>query len=80
MTRSFPTSRPFIFACAFALAHAAVSAFAQDSPGSAGVDFFEKRIRPLLTDKCYECHAATAKKVKGNQLPTAALFIRLVFR
>src|SRR2546423_5185071 len=30
--------------------------------------FFEQKIRPLLASRCYECHAATAKKVKGNLL------------
>ncbi len=29
-------------------------------------DFFEKRIRPLLVERCYECHSAEAKKVKGG--------------
>ena len=27
--------------------------------------FFENRIRPVLVEHCYECHSATAKKVKG---------------
>lgn len=31
-----------------------------------GVDFFEKRIRPLLAERCFECHSTTAKKVKGG--------------
>ncbi|CAN5914189.1 DUF1549 domain-containing protein [soil metagenome] len=30
-----------------------------------GVDFFEKRIRPLLVEHCYECHSAD-KKIKGG--------------
>ncbi len=30
--------------------------------------FFEKRIRPLLADHCYKCHAATSKKIKGSLL------------
>ena len=34
------------------------------------VDFFEKRIRPLLVDRCYECHAVDANG--GLQLDTAA--------
>jgi cytochrome c553 len=33
-----------------------------------GVQFFEKRIRPVLVQKCYECHAADAKKIKGGLL------------
>jgi len=30
------------------------------------LDFFEKRIRPVLADRCYSCHSAGAKKIKGN--------------
>jgi cytochrome c553 len=29
-------------------------------------EFFEKKIRPLLVERCYECHSETAKKVKGG--------------
>ncbi len=32
------------------------------------VDFFERRIRPVLVEKCYHCHAAGAKSVKGELL------------
>ena len=30
------------------------------------LEFFEKRIRPLLAERCYECHSAGAKKLKGG--------------
>jgi hypothetical protein len=30
--------------------------------------FFENKIRPLLTDKCYKCHSAQAEKVRGSLL------------
>ncbi len=30
------------------------------------MEFFEKRIRPLLVEHCYECHSAQAKKTKGG--------------
>ena len=30
--------------------------------------FFEKKIRPVLVEHCYECHASTAKKVRGGLL------------
>ena len=33
-----------------------------------GIDFFEKRIRPVLTEKCYKCHSAGAEKIKGGLL------------
>jgi cytochrome c553 len=35
---------------------------------SEGIAFFEKKIRPVLVDKCYSCHAADAKKIKGGLL------------
>src|SRR5258705_12797765 len=31
-------------------------------------EFFEKSIRPLLAEKCYSCHSAQAKKLKGKLL------------
>ena len=32
---------------------------------AAGIAFFEEKIRPVLAEKCYECHSA-AKKVKAK--------------
>ena len=32
------------------------------------LDFFEKKIRPVLTDKCYKCHSEKAEKIKGGLL------------
>ena len=34
----------------------------------AGLEFFEKRIRPILTEHCAECHSTEAKKLGGNLL------------
>ena len=33
-----------------------------------GVEFFEKHIRPVLAEHCYECHSTQARKVKGKLL------------
>jgi hypothetical protein len=30
------------------------------------VEYFEKKIRPVLAERCYACHAASAKKVRGG--------------
>ncbi len=30
------------------------------------LEFFERKIRPLLTERCYECHSVGAKKLKGG--------------
>ena len=37
-----------------------------DTPTSDQVEFFEKRIRPVLVEHCYDCHSAGAKKIKGG--------------
>jgi len=42
------------------------TAVAADDP--AGIEFFEKNIRPVLVSKCYSCHSAKAKKLKGGLL------------
>jgi hypothetical protein len=31
-----------------------------------GIDFFERKIRPVLVQHCYECHSIAAKKHKGD--------------
>jgi hypothetical protein len=37
------------------------------APSAEGVEFFEKKVRPLLTEQCYQCHSAEAKKgIKGG--------------
>ena len=35
-----------------------------DSPE--GVEFFEKKVRPILVDNCYKCHSRDAEKLKGG--------------
>jgi hypothetical protein len=45
----------------------AQAAFAVDTPPTATqLDFFEKKIRPVLADKCYKCHSESAQKIKGG--------------
>jgi hypothetical protein len=34
----------------------------------AGVEFFERHIRPVLAESCYECHSAKARKLRGKLL------------
>src|SRR5262245_29770524 len=45
---------------------AQTSRAADTAPTAADVEFFEKRIRPLLVDRCFECHADHGKGVKGG--------------
>ena len=32
----------------------------------AKIEFFEKKIRPVMVEKCYSCHSAKAKKLRGK--------------
>ena len=41
--------------------------FAAESTAE-GLDFFEKKIRPVLVEHCYKCHSASSEKVKGGLL------------
>ncbi len=60
------------------LAVAASAGAATPQQGAAAITdeqtrFFESKIRPVLVDKCYSCHSADAKKLKGGlRLDTAA--------
>jgi len=31
-----------------------------------GIDFFEKRVRPLLAERCFECHSGKAEKLQAG--------------
>ncbi len=37
-------------------------------PSGEGVQFFEKRVRPVLVEHCYGCHSAKAEKLRGGLL------------
>ena len=50
-----------ITGCLVSLAAAVVSA-----SDTEGLEFFEKRVRPVLLDHCAECHSAATGKVKGG--------------
>ncbi|MDX1945576.1 MAG: c-type cytochrome domain-containing protein [Pirellulaceae bacterium] len=34
--------------------------------GDEAADLFEKKVRPLLARKCFDCHSAKAHELKGN--------------
>lgn len=56
---------PQTFTClAAALAGSGASSLAAGDPAQ-GVEFFEKHVRPVLINRCYECHSAE-KKIKGG--------------
>ena len=41
---------------ALVLALAANAGAAEPPPDATGAEFFEKRVRPLLAENCYQCH------------------------
>ena len=60
--------KPSVF-CALLLAATTVSA--ADAPSPAGVKFFESKIRPVLIERCYQCHSSVslnANKLQGELL------------
>jgi hypothetical protein len=40
--------------------------FVQAADSREGVEFFEKKIRPVLAERCYSCHSASAKTLMGG--------------
>jgi hypothetical protein len=49
------------------MAFLALGVSAQDQAADKdGLAFFESKIRPVLIDRCYSCHSAEAKKLKGG--------------
>jgi uncharacterized membrane protein len=38
------------------------------APAQEGIEFFEKKIRPVLTDNCYQCHSTQAGTPQGGLL------------
>src|SRR5688572_15768206 len=55
------------FIVCFAALTACSSAAAQ-APAfpRADLDFFESKVRPLLSDRCFSCHSTQAKKTRGG--------------
>ena len=57
---------PALWLGLFAPALGPIPARAGLEPGPAGVEFFERKIRPVLVKECYSCHSSGAKKVRGG--------------
>ena len=61
-----------LFSAGACLLAGIVIALAADKPAEKispdQLAFFEKKIRPVLVAKCYQCHSADAEKVKGGLL------------
>ena len=41
---------------------------AVEKPSAEHLDFFEKKIRPVLSENCYKCHSEKSEKVRGGLL------------
>jgi len=50
----------------FVLMLSLVSPVPAAAPADAGVEFFEKKVRPLLVQHCYSCHSTEARKQRGG--------------
>src|SRR6266542_1404540 len=46
----------------------ALTLLAPFARGDSGVEFFEKKVRPVLVEHCYSCHSERAKKNRGGLL------------
>ncbi|MEO6742381.1 MAG: PSD1 and planctomycete cytochrome C domain-containing protein [Chthoniobacteraceae bacterium] len=44
----------------------AIQSAVEPKPTAEQLDFFEKKIRPVLSERCYKCHSEKADKVKGS--------------
>ena len=55
---------------------AASSAPNAAQPSAQQADFFERQIRPLLAERCYECHSAEKKQKGGLSLDTRDSVLR----
>ncbi|MEM9159779.1 MAG: DUF1549 domain-containing protein, partial [Verrucomicrobiota bacterium] len=55
----------------FGLLTGAFAAAVQE-PSSADIAFFESKIRPILVEHCYKCHAADSEKIRGRFLIDSA--------
>ncbi|MEX2175504.1 MAG: PSD1 and planctomycete cytochrome C domain-containing protein [Pirellulaceae bacterium] len=51
--------------CALAAALVGQSAWGAEDD-LRGIEFFEKKIRPVLVANCYQCHSASAKEIQGE--------------
>jgi hypothetical protein len=59
------STRPGLPSCLLLLLLSTSTALA-GGPDRRGIEFFEKKIRPVLSEHCYQCHSEAAKKSKGG--------------
>ncbi|HEX7632551.1 MAG TPA: DUF1549 domain-containing protein, partial [Lacunisphaera sp.] len=61
-----PPAAPHVVAISLFLLTAARAAENPAALSAADLQFFETKIRPVLTDQCYKCHSHQADRVKGG--------------
>src|SRR5262245_40637929 len=53
---------------ALGLVFSAVLSGARGAEPAQNFEFFEAKVRPILTDHCYKCHSTESEKIKGGLL------------
>ncbi len=67
MRLRFATTALFALGAAITTAHAASAPVpVPAAPSPADLQFFENKIRPVLANRCYQCHSRDADKLKGG--------------
>jgi hypothetical protein len=64
----FMTYRSLLLALVFMMVVLTTENAHAQAPSAAEVAFFESKVRPLLVQRCHECHSTKAKKSKGKLL------------
>ncbi len=72
MRMSFRSLSVFVACCVTQLPAFALDDEAIATPTPEVIEHFEKKIRPLLSARCYSCHSANAKTVHGGLLLDSA--------
>ena len=67
---NFKRVKFLLLVLAWAFAPTAISQPSEDSKpiSKENLEFFETKIRPVLAEKCYNCHSSQAEKLKGKLL------------
>ena len=60
------TRAPQRLVCVLLILVAIVTPLRAEDTSASGLEFFEKKIRPLLSENCYKCHSAQSEKLKGG--------------
>lgn len=66
--RRTPLRGGFTVAVILSLSASAIIGSRAGGQEHSGLEFYERKIRPLLVDRCYECHSKSAKRPDGGLL------------